>query len=54
MDAAEVVEREVECQRVNVIVELLAESVGQPGEAAVLHADRKVHALDMRRADMGN
>jgi hypothetical protein len=36
MDAAEVIEREVERQRVNVVVELLGEDVRQAGEAAVL------------------
>src|SRR4051812_28715718 len=39
MDADEVVEHEVERQRVVVVFELLRERVGEPGEAAKDHAD---------------
>ena len=49
MHPDEVVEHEVERQRVNVVLELLAEGVRQAREAAVLHADRKVRALNVGR-----
>lgn len=54
MDAGEVVEREVQRERVNVVLQLLQEAVGEPGKPTHGHAHRKVLALNMGRADMGN
>ena len=36
----------------NMVLELLAEGVGQPREPAVLHPDREVRALDIGRRDV--
>ena len=52
MDSAEIVEHEVEHQRVNVVVELLRESVGQPGGPAHAHAHGEVLALDIGRGNV--
>ena len=54
MNAGEVVEHEIERQRVNVVLQLLAERIGQPGEAPHGHAHGEVLALDIGRADMRN
>src|SRR4029079_17376329 len=48
VDAAEIVEHEIERNRVNVVVELLAESVREPGEPPHGHAHGEVLALDIR------
>lgn len=52
MDAAEIVVHEIERQRENVVVELLAESVGEPGEAPHRHTHREVVPLDVRGRNM--
>src|SRR5438046_2580393 len=51
MDATEVVSHEMQCDRVRVVLCLLAEGVGQSCEPAHVHPHGKVLALDMRRAD---
>jgi hypothetical protein len=43
---------EVERQGVDVVVHLLAESIGQPAEPLHRHPHREVMPLDMGRADM--
>ena len=50
--SAEIVVRHVQGNRRQVIVQLFAEGVGQPGKAPVGHADRKIAALDIERADL--
>ena len=49
VDADEIVEGEIQRQRVDVVLKLLAEGVGQSRESAVLHPDREVGALDIGR-----
>lgn len=49
MDAAEVVEREVEREGVNVVLKLLRERIRQAREAAILHPNREVGALNVGR-----
>jgi hypothetical protein len=49
VDTAKVVEREVERQRVDMVVELLAERIREAGEAAHGHAHGEVLALDLGR-----
>ena len=50
--AADVVGHEEDRLRVFVILQLLREAVGQPGEAAHVHADREIRPLDVGRGDM--
>ena len=54
MDAGKAVEHEIERQRVNVIVQLFWEAVGQAREPAHGHAHGEVLALDTAGLDMGN
>jgi hypothetical protein len=54
MGPAEVVVHEVQRDRIDVILCLLGEGVGQAGEAAHSHAHGQVLPLDMRRADFGH
>ena len=35
----------------NVVLELLAECIGEPGESPGLHSDREIASLDMARRD---
>jgi hypothetical protein len=51
MNPAEVVEREVQCERCPVILPFLAEAVRQSSESANRHAHCEVLALYVRRAD---
>jgi hypothetical protein len=53
MNAAEIVVRDVQGHRRRMVLQLLAEAVGQPREAARRHAKRQIAALDMARADLG-
>lgn len=50
MNADEVVVHVVKSESVDMIVELLRERVGQPGESAHVHAHRQVLPLDVRCA----
>ena len=52
MDTDEIVEREVQREGVKMVLKLLGEGRGRPGETAHSHAPRKVRPLDVRRADM--
>jgi len=52
VDAHEVVEGEVERERVNVVRELLGEGVRQPSEPAHAHSHGQIVPLDVRRADV--
>src|SRR5579871_775031 len=47
MSAAKIVLRDVQRDRSNVIIKLLAKAVRQPREPAVAHADRKVLPFDI-------
>lgn len=48
---AEVVERELQSERGNVILKLLTVGVRQTGHAAILHSDIQILAFNVRRAD---
>lgn len=52
MNPAKIVVQEVQRQHVDMVVDLLRESVCQSGKSAVTHADRQVRALYMRRGNM--
>ena len=52
MDANEVVIGEVQGKRSVVVLPLLAESIGQPGESANLHPHGEVLSLYVRRANL--
>ena len=52
VDADEIVEGEIERQGVDVVLEFLAEGVGEPREPAVLHPDREIGALDVGRGNV--
>jgi hypothetical protein len=51
VNAAEVVEHEVNRGGVLVVLQLFAEGVGEPCKAAVAHAQREILAFNVTRAD---
>lgn len=52
MDAAEVIEYEVQRDGVRVVLDLLAERVGQSRESTNRHSHRNVLALDVAGRDL--
>ena len=52
MDANEVVDHEVQGEHGDVVLDLLGEGVGEPGEPPVPHPNRQVLTLDVGRADV--
>src|ERR1039458_9822652 len=52
VNAHEVVIHEIQCHRMCVVLSRLAECVGQAGEAAGVHAKRKVRSFGITGADM--
>lgn len=51
MDAAKIVVCDVQRHRSRMVLKFLAESIGEPGEAALLHAEGQVLPLDMASRD---
>lgn len=54
VDTAEIVVHEIDRQRVTVVFHFLGKCIGEPREPAKAHADIQVHALGVRRADLGH
>ncbi len=49
MDPAQIVVSDVEADSRPVVPKLLAKAVGQPREAPLLHSQRQIRPLDIRR-----
>ncbi len=52
MDADEIVSREMQGYRMGVVLDFLAERVGQAREAAHVHPHRQIATFDVAGADM--